>query len=58
MSRYECCDTHEGQYRNVLYRPNAQVGRCRVCDRMFHRNPDLYGRLDWIPDTYEIEELP
>lgn len=56
--RYECCDTREGQYGNVLYRAGAKVGRCSVCSRMFHRNLEMDGRLEWIPDTYEIEELP
>lgn len=58
MKRYPCCDTHEGQYANILYRAGAQIGRCRVCNRTFLRNPDLDARLEWLPDIYVIEELP
>lgn len=58
MTVRQCCGTHEGQYVNVAYRPGADVAQCMKCKRFFKRNPDFDGRLDWIPYTYVIEELP
>jgi hypothetical protein len=55
-----CCGTQEGQYRNILFRNCDDWGTCRICKQRVIVNPSKYGSrksLDWIPDTYIIEEL-